>query len=57
VAARDTMARGILYSHRVTRPALGEAAFAAAWVAGRALSLEDAIRSALEEMHTGTPTA
>src|SRR5207249_10234786 len=31
------------------RTALGEAAFAAAWAAGRGLSLEDALRAALAE--------
>jgi hypothetical protein len=48
--ARDTMARGSLDSPRVTiRPALGEEAFAAAWEAGRSLSLEDAVALALDE--------
>jgi hypothetical protein len=35
------------------RAALGEAAFAAAWEAGRALSLEEAIRCALGEADAG----
>jgi hypothetical protein len=33
--------------------ALGEEAFAAAWAAGRALSLEDAVSLALDETHEG----
>jgi tetratricopeptide (TPR) repeat protein len=37
----------------VARSALGEGPFAAAWAAGRALSLEDAIRFALDETCAG----
>jgi tetratricopeptide (TPR) repeat protein len=35
------------------RPALGEAAFAAAWAAGESLSLEEAVAFAREESHEG----
>jgi hypothetical protein len=36
------------------RAALGEEAFAAAWAAGRALSLEDAVTFALEACDTSS---
>jgi len=49
VAAREIVARRSLSSHRITtRPAPGEATFAVAWAAGRALSLEDTVAFALE---------
>jgi hypothetical protein len=57
-AARDTVARRGLYSHRAaTRPALSEEAFAAGWghtPSGarwvcQALSLEQEVAEALEE--------
>jgi hypothetical protein len=38
---------------RATRARLSEEAFAAAWAAGRALSLEEAVRFALDESHEG----
>jgi hypothetical protein len=37
------------YDLAAVRTALGEEAFAAAWAAGRAMSLEDAIALALDE--------
>jgi hypothetical protein len=45
IASRDDMERHVV----MVQAALGEAAFAAAWTAGRAMSLEEAIRYALQD--------
>jgi predicted ATPase/DNA-binding SARP family transcriptional activator len=55
LGARPPVADGAQYERTVAegRAALGEAAFAAAWAEGRALSLEQAVQYALEEVCGG----
>jgi len=53
LGARPPIAQGAEYERTMAegRAALGEAAFAAAWAEGRAMSLEQALEYALEETH------
>jgi hypothetical protein len=55
LGARPPVAVAAEYERAVVtgRAALGEAAFAAAWAAGRALSLEQAVQYALEGVSSG----
>src|SRR5262249_21164847 len=58
LGARPPVAVAAEYERTVAegRAALGDEAFAAAWAAGRAMSIDEAVEFALQDGHDGAPS-